>query len=86
VTHDQSKTVSVIDTITNTVTATVPVGSEPSGVAVTPDGAKIYVASYDSGTLSIIDTTTNTVKATVNIEWARWGCSYSIWNKGICDG
>ena len=37
-------TVSVIDTATNTVTATVPVGSYPIGVAVTPDGTKVYVA------------------------------------------
>jgi len=31
-------TVSVIATATNTVTATIPVGSYPYGVAVTPDG------------------------------------------------
>jgi len=39
-------TVSVINTATNTVTATIPVGinSFPSGVAVTPNGSKVYVA------------------------------------------
>ncbi len=37
------KTVSVIDTSTNKVIATVPVGDDPHGVAVTPDGTKIYV-------------------------------------------
>ena len=38
-------TVSVIDTATNTVIATIPVGSSPFGVAVTPDGSKVYVAN-----------------------------------------
>ncbi len=40
-----SNTVSVIDTATNNVTATVTVGSGPYGVAVTPDGTKVYVAN-----------------------------------------
>jgi hypothetical protein len=34
--------VSVIDTVTNTVTATIPVGNNPFGVTVTPDGTKAY--------------------------------------------
>jgi len=38
-------TTSVIDTTTNAVIATVPIGSYPYGVAVTPDGTKVYFAS-----------------------------------------
>lgn len=38
-------TVFVIDTATNKVTASVEVGINPCGVAVSPDGKKIYVAS-----------------------------------------
>ena len=38
-------TVSVIDTATNTVVATVAVGSNPIGVAVTPDGKHVYVTN-----------------------------------------
>ena len=37
---------SVIDTTTNTVTATIPVGSLPFGVAVSPDGSTVYVANF----------------------------------------
>lgn len=37
--------VAVIDTTTNTVVATVPVGSQPTSVRVTPDGAFVYVAN-----------------------------------------
>ena len=57
-------TVSVIDTATNTVTSTVPVGPNPMGVAVTPDGTKVYVAINLYNTVSVIDTATNTVTAT----------------------
>jgi YVTN family beta-propeller protein len=61
-------TVSVIDTATNTVTATIPVGSAPGGVAVTPDGTKVYVANAFSNTVSVIATATNTVTTTIPAE------------------
>lgn len=40
---------------------TVTVGASPVGVAVSPDGAHVYVANYSLGTVSVIDTATNTV-------------------------
>jgi YVTN family beta-propeller protein len=46
-------TVSLIDTTTDTVTATVPVGRSPTGVAISPDGTRAYVAS--SSSVSVID-------------------------------
>jgi DNA-binding beta-propeller fold protein YncE len=36
------------------VTATIPVGADPTGVAVSSDGSKIYIANQSSGTVSII--------------------------------
>ena len=36
---------SVIDTVTNTVIATVQVGESPGGLAVCVDGTKVYVAN-----------------------------------------
>jgi YVTN family beta-propeller protein len=74
-------TVSVIDTATNTVTATIPVGSTPEVVAVSPDGARVYVTNYwdgvtevngkivswGPGTVSEIDTATNTVTTTMTV-------------------
>jgi YVTN family beta-propeller protein len=59
--------VSVIDAATNTVTATISVGIAPTGVAVTPDGSKAYVANTNSTTVSVIDTGTNTVAATIPV-------------------
>ncbi|MHC1753918.1 MAG: PGF-pre-PGF domain-containing protein [Methanosarcina sp.] len=67
ITNFGSNTVSVIDTATNTVTATVPVGIEPLGVAVALDGTKVYVTNNVSNSVSVIDTSTNTVTATINV-------------------
>jgi YVTN family beta-propeller protein len=60
----------VIDTATNTVVAAVPVGSNPFGVAVMPDGKHVYVTHLvpDPGSVSVIDTATNTVVAAVPME------------------
>ena len=65
--------VSVIDTATNTVVATVTVGGGPFGVAITPDGVFAYVANFGSGTVSVIGTATNTVVATVPVGGGPFG-------------
>lgn len=57
----------VINTVTNTVTATIPVGPGPQGIAVTPDGRHVYVSSAFSDDVSVIATATNTVTATVPV-------------------
>ena len=67
-----SGNVSVIDTATNKVTATVDVGYHPVGVAVSPDGKKVYVSNLDSGTVSVIDATTYAVIDTLNIVAPFW--------------
>lgn len=56
-----SNDVSVINTVTNTVIATIPVGALPQGVAVTPDASEVYVSHADARAVFIIDTPTNTV-------------------------
>src|SRR5262249_39152949 len=57
--------VSVIDTDTDTVTATIEVGTAPHGMAITADGAQVLVAVSGADTLAIIDTATNEVVANV---------------------
>lgn len=54
-----------IATATNTVAATVTVGSAPSQVAITPNGAYAYVTNRLSNTTSVIATATNTIVATI---------------------
>ncbi len=66
ITNSVSNTVSVIDTSSNTVVATVFVGIYPWGVAVNPSGTRVYVANED-GTVSVIDTSSNTVVATIDV-------------------
>jgi YVTN family beta-propeller protein len=67
VTNFKDNTVSVIDASTRTVTATVPVGEDPIGVAVDPGSHTVYVANEVSRTVSVIDASTRTVTATVPV-------------------
>ena len=60
-------TVSVINTSGNTFIANISVGNFPHGVAVSPDGSRVYVTNEYSDSLSVIDTATNTVIATVPV-------------------
>ncbi|MGQ0776973.1 MAG: TIR domain-containing protein [Pseudonocardiales bacterium] len=45
----------LLPTDTRSVTATIPVGDYPSGVAVSPDGRHAYITNRDSGSVSVID-------------------------------
>src|SRR5262249_25538622 len=58
--EDASQT-SIIDTETGKVIASIPVGEEPEGVTITPDGKFVFVTSEDGGTLSVIDTAARNV-------------------------
>jgi YVTN family beta-propeller protein len=60
--HLGSGTVSMISAATNQVvdTITVGVGTDPYGLAVTPNGGFVYVANYDAGTVSVISTAIQT--------------------------
>jgi YVTN family beta-propeller protein len=60
-------TVSVIDVATNAVTATIPVGTYPAGVAVNPPTDTAYVTNYNDDTVSVIDVATNAVTATIPV-------------------
>jgi YVTN family beta-propeller protein len=68
VANNGSATVSVISTASYTVVATVAVGSQPRGVAVTPNGTHVYVSNESSDTVLVIATASNTVAATVGSE------------------
>ena len=65
--------VSVINTTTNTVTANVTAGTNPFGVAITPDGMRAYVTNSTANTVSVIDTGTNTITATIPVGSSPWG-------------
>ncbi|MBK8505893.1 MAG: beta-propeller fold lactonase family protein [Saprospiraceae bacterium] len=67
VANSGSNTVSVINTATDSVTATIPVGSFPFGVSVSPDGSKVYVSNNNSNTVSVINTAGNTLIASIPV-------------------
>ncbi len=67
ITNADSNNVSVLDISTNTVVTTIPVGSSPRGVAVSPAGTRVYVTNYISNDVSVIDTASNTVVATIPV-------------------
>jgi YVTN family beta-propeller protein len=57
----------VIAAATDTLVSTIQVGAGPIGVAVTPDGSKVYVANDGVNTVSAIATATNTVVSTIPV-------------------
>ena len=91
VTNAASDNVSIINTAKNKVIATVKLESEsdPSGIAITPDGKKAYVTcdldiSSDTGMVSIINTATNKVTAKVDIGYSPDGVAVTPDGKKVC--
>ncbi|MCY9026978.1 YncE family protein, partial [Priestia megaterium] len=62
-----SNTVSVIDAVTNTVMAIIPVGNQPTSIEVNSSNNQIYVTHEVENTISVIDGLTNIVVATVPV-------------------
>jgi YVTN family beta-propeller protein len=60
-------TVSVIDTSTNAITATIPVGNAPTYTAVTPDGSQVFVSNSLGTSVSVISASSDTVTATIPV-------------------
>lgn len=64
-----SGVISTIDVATNAVIGTLTIGSSLSvGLAVSPDGQRLYVADYYRGLVAVIDTNTNTVVTTIPVD------------------
>jgi YVTN family beta-propeller protein len=49
--------------VTDAVTKPIPVGKDPYGIAITPDGSKVYLTNAADNSVSVIPTATNTVVA-----------------------
>jgi YVTN family beta-propeller protein len=55
-----------LDTLKPEVSPPVAVGAEPTGLALSPTGAKLFVAELAQGRVSVIDTATMTVTGTID--------------------
>ncbi len=63
----KDNSVSVIDTGTRAVLATVPVAAGPDGIVIAPDGASAFVSGSSATSVSVIDTATDTVARTIEV-------------------
>ncbi len=63
----KDNTVSVVDTVSRAVIATIPVAAGPHGMAIAPDGQWLYVSSDGSSLVSVIDTSANRVTKTIEV-------------------
>ena len=66
------QTLNVIDTTTNAIVAAIPVGQGcycvgPDGVAVHPDGTRVYVTNELENTVTVVDALSNTVVTAVPV-------------------
>src|SRR5262245_15045529 len=61
ITNFSSNTVSVIDTSSDTVITTIPVGSGPFGGDVSAVKKRVYISNSNDNTISVIDTDSNMV-------------------------
>lgn len=77
---DGRNDVSIIDTATKSVVATIRVAGSASGIALTPDGNYVYVTNYDADSVSVIRTTSKAV--TGNIPVGRSPNSVAITSDG----
>jgi YVTN family beta-propeller protein/YD repeat-containing protein len=66
VTNGARNTVSVVDTSTHSITATIPTAAGPFRSAVSPDGTRLYVVA-STGVLNVLNLVTNTPATTVAV-------------------
>ncbi len=62
-----SGTLSVVSLADDQLVATIPVGINPTYVALSPDGATAYVTNSGSDTLSVVDTVTSQVTGSITV-------------------
>ena len=66
ITNTNDDTVAVLDIVTNTVLATLPIG-DVWGVVISPDRLRAYFTDRASNTVLVLNTLTNTVEATIDV-------------------
>jgi YVTN family beta-propeller protein len=67
VTQFDGDAVTLVNTRTRTVEATIPVGAAPWGVAWSPGGERVFVTNREGRSVSVMDAATRTVVATIAV-------------------
>ncbi|MBS0628913.1 MAG: beta-propeller fold lactonase family protein [Verrucomicrobia bacterium] len=67
-TNARDNSVSVIDTSTNSVITTIPVGFFPTDVAASPDGTIVYVPIFSENSIFAINTSTNMTQNVISTQ------------------
>ena len=70
-------TVAVIDTGTNRVLTTIPIPPGPHGLAMSPDGRRVYASSDGASSVSVISTVTDRVVSTIDVGRSPHGLAIS---------
>ena len=65
--NEGSGTVSVIDTATDRVASTITTGGKPRGIAIAPDGKRLYVSDQTANGLAVFDVGTNAAPVRVSL-------------------
>jgi YVTN family beta-propeller protein len=87
-TDDNTGIVQVIDTTTNTITATISLGTGneyfPNTLVITPDGGTLYVSQFDGTTIWVIDTASQRITTTLNVSSPEGMAVTSRRNEALC--
>ncbi|MGZ8911284.1 MAG: YncE family protein, partial [Methylococcaceae bacterium] len=75
--------VSVIDTATGSVVETIAVPGKPAGIAVAPDGNKVYVSTPEAKGFAVVDTKKHEVIAKVTVNDGTLGITVAPDGKRI---
>jgi YVTN family beta-propeller protein len=73
VTYSTGDAVGLVSTATRKVTAEIPVGHQPRGIAVSPDGKRAYVAHFGAHTVGVVDLKARKMIAEIPVGWCPEG-------------
>jgi len=71
--NPDSNTLSLVDAVSRTLLAEIPVGVDPRTVAVDDAGTRAYVANRGSGSVSVVDLAARVAVATIPVGPEPWG-------------
>jgi len=76
VTEDRQNSLTVVDTDSGTIEQRVLVGSEPTGLALSPEHSALYVALSGGSQLAVVDLNTLTLKEPIQLDVQPFGLAY----------